>query len=145
MRVCRGHDLARGPDGADHQDRHGHKSGYIAGAMAYFLAAHVVLDAFHIMSQPQAGSQPKAARRVRRSRINMADWPSSGQGPQGTLARQGGDLPGGVWALRGNTWTRNSNVDPNSGGAYPALGRAVVLREFLQNALAGSDRAQPKG
>jgi len=29
--------------------------------------------------------------------------------------------------------------------AYPALGRAVVLREFLQDALAGSDRAQLEG
>jgi transposase len=72
---------------------------YIAGAAAYFPGARVVFDAFHIMSRPQGDRQPKAARRVRRSRINMA-----GQAldkVRKDLARKGGDLRGGLWALRG--------------------------------------------
>ena len=61
------------------------------------------------------------------------------------LARQGADLRGGLWALRGNAWTRNSEQQERRSqlmAAYPALGRAVALREFLQDALAGSDRSQ---
>jgi len=61
------------------------------------------------------------------------------------LARKGGDLHGGLWALRGNAWTRNSEQQERRSqlmAAYPALGRAVALREFLQDALAGSDRSQ---
>jgi transposase len=79
---------------------------YIAEAAAYFPGARVVFDAFHIMSRPQGDRQSKAARRVRRSRINMA-----GQAldkVRKDLARQGADLRGGLWALRGNAWTRNS-------------------------------------
>jgi len=116
---------------------------YIAGAAAYFPGARVVFDAFHIMSRPQGDRQPKAARRVRRSRINMA-----GQAldkVRKDVARKGGDLRGGLWALRGNAWTRNSEQQERRSqlmAAYPALGRAVALREFLQDALAGSDRSQ---
>jgi transposase len=116
---------------------------YIAGAAAYFPGARVVFDAFHIMSRPQGDRQPKAARRVRRSRINMA-----GQAldkVRKDLARKGGDLRGGLWALRGNAWTRNSEQQERRSqlmATYPALGRAVALREFLQDALAGSDRSQ---
>jgi transposase len=96
---------------------------YIAGAAAYFPGARVVFDAFHIMKM--AG---QALDKVRKD-----------------LARQGADLRGGLWALRGNTWTRNSEQQERRSqlmAAYPALGRAVALREFLQDALAGSDRSQ---
>ena len=63
---------------------------YIAGAMELFPRARVVFDAFHIMSRPQGDRQPEAARRVRRSLINMA-----GQAldkVRNDLARQGADL-----------------------------------------------------
>ena len=116
---------------------------YIAGAAAYLPGARVVFDAFHIMRRPQGDRQPKAARRVRRSRINMA-----GQAldkVRKDLARQGADLRGGLWALRGNAWTRNSEQQERRSqlmAAYSALGRAVALREFLQDALAGIDRSQ---
>jgi len=96
---------------------------YIAGAAAYFPGARVVFDAFHIMKM--AG---QALDKVRKD-----------------LARKGGDLRGGLWALRGNAWTRNSEQQERRSqlmAAYPALGRAVALREFLQDALAGSDRSQ---
>lgn len=99
---------------------------YIAGAAAYFPGARVVFDAFHIMKM--AG---QALDKVRKD-----------------LARQGADLRGGLWALRGNAWTRNSEQQERRSqlmAAYPALGRAVALREFLQDALAGSDRAQLEG
>lgn len=99
---------------------------YIAGATAYFPAARVVFDAFHIMKM--AG---QALDKVRKD-----------------LARQGADLRGGLWALRGNAWTRNNEQQERRSqlmAAYPALGRAVALREFLQDALAGSDRAQLEG
>jgi len=45
---------------------------YVAGAIEYCPGARAVFGAFHIMSRPQGDRQPKAARRVRRSRINMA-------------------------------------------------------------------------
>jgi transposase len=96
---------------------------YIAGAAAYFPGARVVFDAFHIMKM--AG---QALDKVRKD-----------------LARKGGDLRGGLWALRGNAWTRNSEQQERRSqlmATYPALGRAVALREFLQDALAGSDRSQ---
>ena len=99
---------------------------YIAGAMAYFPGARVVFDAFHIMKM--AG---QALDKVRKD-----------------LARQGADLRGGLWALRGNAWTRNSEQQERRSqlmAAYPALGRAVALREFLQDALAGRERAQLEG
>ena len=59
---------------------------YIAGALTCFPAARVVFDAFLIMKM--AG---QALDKVRKD-----------------LARQGADLRGGLWALRGNAWTRNS-------------------------------------
>ena len=96
---------------------------YIAGAAAYFPGARVVFDAYHIMKM--AG---QALDKVRKD-----------------LARKGGDLRGGLWALRGNAWTRNSEQQERRSqlmAAYPALGRAVALHELLQDALAGSDRSQ---
>jgi transposase len=119
---------------------------YIAGAMEHFPKARVVLDAFHIMSRLQGDRQPRVARRVGRSRINMA-----GQAldkVRKDLARQRADLRGGLWSLRGNAWTRNGEQQQRRSllmAAYPALGRAVVLRELLQDALASGERAQLEG
>lgn len=99
---------------------------YIAGAMEHFPGARVVFDAFHIMKM--AG---QALDKVRKD-----------------LARQGADLRGGLWALRGNAWTRNGEQQQRRAqlmAAYPALGRAVVLRELLQDALASGERAQLEG
>jgi transposase len=64
------------------------------------------------------------------------------------LARQGADLRGGLWALRGNGWTRNGEQQQRRSqlmAAYPALGRAVALREYLQDALASGEQAQLEG
>jgi transposase len=64
------------------------------------------------------------------------------------LARQSADLCGGRWALRGNVWTRNGEQQQRRTQlmpAYPALGRAVVLRQLLQDALASGERAQLDG
>jgi len=119
---------------------------YIAGAMEHFPGARVVFDAFHIMSRPQEDRQPKAVRRVRRSRINMAS--QALDKVRKDLARQGANLRGGLWALRGNAWTRNGEQQQRRAqlmAAYPALGRAVVLRELLQDALASGERAQLAG
>lgn len=70
---------------------------YIVGAMEHFPGARVVFDAFYIMSRPQADRQPKAARSVRRSRINMAGQALNKV--RKDLTRQGADLRGGLWAL----------------------------------------------
>ena len=96
---------------------------YIAGAGEHFGKARIVFDAFHIMQM--AG---RALDNVRKE-----------------LARKGADLRGGLWALRGNVWTRNEEQQRRRAelmAAYPALGRAVILRELLQDALASNDREQ---
>jgi len=95
---------------------------YIAGAMEYFPGARVVFDVFHIMKM--AG---QALDKVRKD-----------------LVRQGADLRGGLWASRDNAWTRNGEQQQRRAqlmAAYPALGRAVALREYLQDALASGERA----
>jgi len=50
--------------------------------------------------------------------------------------------------LRGNAWTRNGEQQQRSSqlmAAYPALGRVVVLRDFMQDALASNERTQLEG
>ena len=82
-----------------------------------------VFDAFRIMQK--AG---KAFDKVRKE-----------------LARQCADLYGVLWALRGNARTRSDEQTQRRAKfmvIYPALGRAVLLRELLQDALAGSGRSQ---
>ncbi len=64
------------------------------------------------------------------------------------LARQGAASRGGLWALRGSTWTRNREQRQRRArlmAAYPALGSAVVLGELLQDALARGERAPLAG
>jgi transposase len=94
--------------------------GFIAGAQAAFPKARIVFDLFHIMKL--AG---EALDEVRRN-----------------LRRQGADLFGGLWALRGNSWTRSAEQQAlrlQLCTSYPKLGRAMALRETLQDVLASED------
>lgn len=93
---------------------------YIAGAKAHFPEARISYDLFHIMKL--AGEAVDAVRKA--------------------LQRQGAALRGGLWALRGNSWTRTEEqleTRRELMRAYPALGRAIGLREALQDALASAD------
>ena len=114
--------------------------------MEHFFQARMAFDAFHTMSRPHGDRHATAARRVRRSRINIA-----GQTlvkVRKDLARQDADLRDGLWASRGNAWTRNGEQQQRHAplmATYPALGSAVVLRELLQDTLANSERAQLEG
>ena len=59
------------------------------------------------------------------------------------LARQGADLKGSLWALRGNEWTRNDEQRQQRSALcnrYPKLGRAIGLRDMLQDILADEDQ-----
>jgi transposase len=58
---------------------------YIAGVQTHFPNARIVFDLFHIMKL--AGEALDAVRKNPR--------------------QQGADLTGGLWALRGNEWTRS--------------------------------------
>jgi transposase len=90
------------------------------GARKAFPKARVVFDRFHIMQM--AG---KALDEVRK-----------------TLRRDGGDLRGGLWALRGNEWTRSAEqleLRKALCREHPKLGRAMMLRDLLQDILAGED------
>jgi transposase len=90
------------------------------GARKAFPKARVVFDRFHIMQM--AG---KALDEVRKA-----------------LRRQGIDLQGGLWALRGNEWTRTQEqlaLRKALCQEHPKLGRAMMLRELLQDILAGED------
>jgi transposase len=58
---------------------------YIAGVQTHFPKARIVFDLFHIMKL--AGEALDAVRK--------------------SLRQQGADLTGGLWALRGNEWTRS--------------------------------------
>jgi transposase len=93
---------------------------YRKGAREFFPHATVVFDRFHLMQM--AG---KALEEVRK-----------------TLRRQGADLRGGLWALRGNQWTRTEqqqDLRRQLCKEYPKLGRAMMLREIFQDILADED------
>jgi len=93
---------------------------YLAGARTAFPKAEVVYDHFHIMQL--AG---KALDEVRK-----------------TLRKAGADLHGGLWALRGNAWTRTEEQQElrrHLCNSYPKLGRAMALREGLQDVFASRD------
>lgn len=93
---------------------------YRAGAKEFFPAARIVFDHFHLM---QIAGQ--ALDEVRKS-----------------LRRAGADLAGGLWSLRGNQWTRTEEQQQTREALcrqYPTLGRAMMLRETLQDVLAGED------
>lgn len=93
---------------------------YIAGAEKAFPKARIVFDLFHIMKL--AG---EALDEVRKN-----------------LRKQGADLFGGLWALRGNVWTRSEEqqlLRQQLCRSYPKLGRAMTLRDTLQDVLAAED------
>jgi transposase len=93
---------------------------YRAGAEEFFPKARVVFDHFHLMQM--AG---QALDEVRKS-----------------LRRAGADLAGGLWSLRGNVWTRTEEQQQTREALcqqYPKLGRAMMLRETLQDVLGEED------
>ena len=80
---------------------------YIAGVQAYFPNARIVFDLFHIMKL--AGEALDAVRK--------------------NLRKQGADLTGGLWAIRGNEWTRSQEqieLRRTLARTYPKLGRASL-------------------
>ena len=93
---------------------------YQSGASRFFPQAEIVFDRFHLMQM--AG---QALDEVRKQ-----------------LARQGADLKGSLWALRGNEWTRSEEQRQQSAlcNRYPKLGRAIGLRDVLQDILADEDQ-----
>ena len=93
---------------------------YFKGVREHLPQAEIVFDLFHLMML--AGV---ALDKVRRD-----------------LTREGADLKGGLWALRGNQWTRSPDQQALRASlckGYPRLGRAMMLRELLQDVLAGQD------
>jgi transposase len=93
---------------------------YIKGAREHLPKARVVFDHFHLMQM--AG---RAMDEVRKE-----------------LRREGADLHDGLWALRGNEWTRSEEQLALRNAlcrTYPKLGRAMMLRELLQDVLAQED------
>lgn len=93
---------------------------YCAGAKESFPSARIVFDHFHLMQM--AG---QALDEVRKS-----------------LRRAGADLAAGLWSLRGNQWTRTEEQLQTREALcrqYPTLGRAMMLRETLQDVLASED------
>jgi len=93
---------------------------YIAGTQTCFPNARIVFDRFHVMKL--AGEALDAVRK--------------------DLRRQGADLSGGLWAIRGNEWTRTDqqlDLRRHLVKTYPILGRALGLRDALANVLEGDD------
>ena len=94
---------------------------YVKGATGYFPNARIVFDKFHVMML--AG---KALDETRRE-----------------LQRQGVDLKGAMWSLRGNSWNLSEDRQEQRKSLcrkYTKLGRAMSLRETLQAIYANSDR-----
>lgn len=93
---------------------------YIAGVKAWLPNARLVFDPFHIMML--AGRSVDDVRKM--------------------LRRQGADLSGALWSLRGNEWTRSDEqmqLRHQLMKTYPAIGRAIALRDALQDVLAEGD------
>jgi transposase len=94
---------------------------YVKGATQSFPGARIVFDKFHVMVL--AG---EALDQVRRE-----------------LQREGAELKGAMWSLRGNTWNLSEDRQEqrkNLCRQYTKLGRAMSLRETLQAIYANSDR-----
>jgi len=90
---------------------------YIRGAQKVFAQAQIVFDHFHVMKL--AGEALDAVRKSLR---------------QATA--------GGLWALRGNVWTRSAEqqaLREQLCKRYPKLGRAMGLRDSLQDVLAAEE------
>jgi transposase len=94
---------------------------YIKGALSCFPLARIVFDKFHVMVL--AGQALDETRRE--------------------LQRQGVDLKGAMWSLRGNSWNLSQERQEqrkNLCRKYTKLGRAMSLRETLQAIYTNSDR-----
>ena len=86
---------------------------YVKGATQYFPQAWIVFDKFHVMVL--AG---RALDLVRRE-----------------LQREGADLKGAMWSLRGNTWNLSEERQEQRKKLcrqYTKLGRAMSLRDGRQ-------------
>lgn len=95
---------------------------FIAGVKKSFPKARVIFDHFHIMQM--AGNALDEVRKA--------------------LAAAGADLKGSIWAIRGNAWTRTQEqlqARHQFVRNYPVLGRAISLRECLQDMLAENQEA----
>jgi transposase len=94
---------------------------YIKGAIQYFPQASIVFDKFHVMVLVG-----KALDEVRLQ-----------------LQREGAELKGVMWSLRGNVWHLSPERQAQRQDLcrqYTKLGRAMSLRETLQAIYANSDR-----
>jgi len=98
---------------------------YAKGVREHFPKAQIVYDRFHLMVM--AG---EAVDEVRRS-----------------LQRQGAQLKGALWTLRGNPW----NLEPDQlqtrtrlAQKYKPLGRALALRAALQDVYEASTQEGPE-
>jgi transposase len=95
---------------------------YQSGARRFFPKAEIVFDHFHLMQM--AGEALDTVRKQ--------------------LAGEGADLKGALWAIRGNEWTRSEDQRAQRSSLcnlYPKLGRAIGLRDMLQDILATEDEA----
>jgi transposase len=93
---------------------------YQKGAREYFPQAQIIFDRFHIMQM--AG---QALDEVRKE-----------------LVREGADLKKSLWVIRGNEWNKSEEewTQKNTlSKLYPKLGKAIGLREMLQDILAAED------
>jgi transposase len=98
---------------------------YVKGASEYFPQTQIVFDKFHLMML--AG---QALDEVRRE-----------------LQREGAELKGALWSLRGNAWTLSEERQARRKSLcrqYTKLGRAMSLRETLQAIYASPDGATAK-
>ena len=92
------------------------------GVRRHLPAARIVFDHFHLMQM--AGKALDDVRKL--------------------LRREGAKLAGSLWATRGNVWTHTAEqtaLRAQLTRDYPKLGRAMMLRESLQDVLAGEDAA----
>ena len=99
---------------------------FIAGVKKTFPEARVIFDHFHIMQL--AGNALDEVRKA--------------------LASAGADLKGSIWAIRGNEWTRTEQqlqARRRFLADYPILGRALGLRDCLQDMLSMSEEEGLKG
>ncbi len=94
---------------------------YVKGATEHFPHARIVFDKFHLMVLTG-----RALDEVRRE-----------------LQREGADLKGALWSLRGNAWNLSEERQEqrkNLLRQYTKLGRPTSLRETLQAIYASPER-----
>ena len=90
------------------------------GVREHLPKARIVFDHFHLMQM--AGKALDDVRKL--------------------LRREGAELAGALWAIRGNVWTHTQEQTARRAQLardYPKLGRAMMLRETLQDVLSCED------